>query len=106
MIDHGVGRLTDPGLRPTLTRLGSRSGAEHCHPHAFRRTFAHSSLRAGMSIFHFLRLIGRSDVAILRQYLALIGKDLEAAHMQFGAVDRISACPERGHAVRMGLRCR
>jgi integrase/recombinase XerC len=89
IVDSGEGRLTDSGLRQILSRLGRRAGVQHCHPHTFRRTFALWSLRAGMSLFHLQRLMGHADIAILRQYLALVDDDLHAAHQQYGAVDHL-----------------
>ena len=80
-------RLTDSGLRLMLRRLGKRAGVEHCHPHTFRRTFALWSLRAGMNIYALQRIMGHSDLTILRRYLALTEQDLQTAHRRFGAVD-------------------
>ena len=70
-----------------LERLGNRAGVEHCHPHTFRRTFALWSLRSGMSLYHLQRLMGHEDIAVLRQYLALVDTDLKSAHEKYGAVD-------------------
>lgn len=85
----GGHRLTHWGLRLMLHRLGERSGVHHCHPHTFRRTFALWSLRAGMNVYALQRLMGHADLQVLRQYLALVESDLQAAHAQYGAVDRI-----------------
>lgn len=83
-------RLTDSGLRQLLERLGLRAGVAHCHPHTFRRTFALWSLRNGMSLYHLQRLMGHTDIAVLRQYLALVEADLQGAHAQYGAVDNMT----------------
>lgn len=80
-------RLTDSGLRQLLERIGRRAAVAECHPHRFRRTFALWSLRAGMSIYHLQRLMGHEDITVLRQYLALVESDLQAAHERYGAVD-------------------
>lgn len=80
-------RLRRAGLRQVLRRLGERSGVEHCHPHAFRRTFALWSLRAGMDIYSLQRLMGHNDLAMLRRYLALVEADIKNAHRQHGPVD-------------------
>ena len=82
-------RLTDSGLRQLFERIGNASGVKHCHPHTFRRTFALWSLRNGMSIYHLQRLMGHSDLTVLRQYLALVESDLKAAHVRYGAVDNM-----------------
>ena len=85
---HGT-RMTDSGLRQLLSRLGRRSGVKHCHPHTFRRTFALWSLRNGMSLYHLQRLMGHTDIAVLRQYLALVESDLQRSHDRYGAVDNM-----------------
>ena len=91
-------RLTDSGLRLMLRRLGKRAGVKHCHPHTFRRTFALWSLRAGMNIYALQRIMGHSDLTILRRYLALTEQDLQTAHRRFGAVDSmLSASPPNMH---------
>jgi len=82
-------RLTDSGLRLMLRRLGKRTSVEHCHPHTFRRTFALWSLRAGMNIYALQRIMGHSDLTVLRRYLALTEQDLQTAHRRFGAVDNM-----------------
>lgn len=87
--ERGSERLTDSGLRQLLKRLGKQAGVEHCAPHAFRRTFALWSLRSGMSIYHLQHLMGHADLTILRQYLALVESDAQAAHKQHGAVDNM-----------------
>ena len=82
-------RLTENGLRQMLERLGERAGVQHCSPHTFRRTFALWSLRAGMNVHVLARLMGHSDIAVLRQYLALVESDLQRAHQQASPVDRL-----------------
>lgn len=42
-----------------------------------------------MDLFRLARLMGHSDVSVLRQYLYLLKDDLRAAHAQFGFVDRL-----------------
>jgi site-specific recombinase XerD len=82
-------RITDSGLRQLLGRIGNRAGVENCRPHTFRRTFALWSLRACMDIYRLAALIGHEDLGVLRQYLALVGKDIRKAHEQFGPVDHM-----------------
>ncbi len=82
-------RLTDYGLRQLFQRLGKRAGVKHCHPHTFRRSFALWSLRAGMNIYALQQIMGHSDLAILRRYLALVEEDLKEAHKKYGAVDNM-----------------
>lgn len=82
-------RLTPSGLHQLLKRLGAQARVPHCAPHTFRRTFAISCLRNGMDLFRLARLMGHSDISVLRQYLFLLKEDLRKAHAQFGIVDRL-----------------
>jgi len=82
-------RITQSGLNQLLQRLGKKAGVKDCKPHTFRRTFALWSLRNGMNIYALARIMGHTDIAILRQYLALVDGDAKAAHDQHGAVDNM-----------------
>ena len=85
---HNTGeRLTYYGLAIMLRKLGTSTNIRPCNPHRFRRTFALWSLRNGMNIYALQRLMGHSDITILRRYLALVETDLRTAHERFGAVD-------------------
>jgi integrase/recombinase XerD len=82
-------RLTISGMVQLMKRLGQRAGVDHCTCHTFRRTFALTCLRNGMNIYVLARLMGHSDIVILRQYLPLVEADLQRAHQEFGAVDSL-----------------
>jgi hypothetical protein len=54
-----------------------------------------------MDLFSLQRLIGHTDIAILRQYLALAESDAEAAHKKVGPVDNM--LPRRGRQWHLGI---
>lgn len=81
--------LTPNALLLLCRRLGARADVPHCHPHTFRRTCALESLRAGMDLIRLARLLGHSDLQTVKQYLALVESDLQAAHAEHGPVDRL-----------------
>jgi len=81
-------RLTYEGLRMAIRRLSHNAGVK-VTLHAFRRTFAIWSLRAGMDIYSLQRIMGHEDLQVLRQYLDLNDEDTAIAHQRFGAVDTI-----------------
>jgi len=56
-------------------------------PHDFRRAFALVMLRNGVDIFALQKLMGHSDLQILRCYLAQIDQDIHNAHMRGSPVD-------------------
>ncbi len=79
--------LTTSGLFQLLKRIGDRAGITDCHPHKCRRTMAINCLRAGMSIFMLAKLLGHSDISVLRHYLSIQDNDLQDAVKQHGALD-------------------
>ncbi len=87
--ERGGKRLTRFGLRQILGRIGKRANVEHCHPHTFRRTCALWMLRSGASIYHVQRILGHESIDVLKQYLALLEMDVQAAHQAYGAVDNM-----------------
>ena len=81
-------RMQYRGLGKTLRQLGQRAGVP-CTAHKFRRTFAINSLRNGMDIYTLARLMGHSEISILKPYLDLLQTDLRNSHQQFGVVDNL-----------------
>lgn len=86
--DGGCEPLVYNGLKQIVFRLRQASGVRFSM-HAFRRTFAINSLRNGMDLYTLARLMGHSDITVLRVYLELIDTDGETAHQKFGVVDRL-----------------
>lgn len=80
-------RLNPNGLRLLLRRIERRAGLKGVSPHAFRRTFALWSLRAGMNIYVLMRLMGHEQLSTLIRYLGLNETDLASGHERFGPVD-------------------
>ena len=88
-LDNRHTRLHYHGLKSLLHTLGKVADVHPCGPHRFRRTFALMALRNGMNVYALQRIMGHSDLTVLRRYLALMDDDLREAHKQFGAVDRM-----------------
>lgn len=80
-------RLTYWGLRSMATRRAARAGVSIPTLHSFRRLFALSMLRAGTDIFTLQKLMGHSDLQVLRRYLAQTDEDTRAAHQRAAPVD-------------------
>lgn len=81
--------LGQSGLMQLVRELGQRAGVSPCTCHTFRRTFALTCLRNGMNVYVLAKLMGHSDIAVLRQYLALVEDDLKAAHQKYGPADNL-----------------
>jgi len=77
------------GLKSLVRRRAKLAGVPRPALHGFRRAFALLSLRAGMDVYSLQRLMGHSDLSVLRRYLAQTEDDLRDAHERAGVVDRL-----------------
>ena len=87
--EHAGQHLTPSGLRQILQRIGQNAGVGHCTPHTFRRTCALWCHRNGWRLTEIQRLLGHSDLTVLRQYLDLNDSDVHIAHQERGPVDHM-----------------
>ena len=84
---HGD-RMTYTALRGLLRRRADAAGLRQIPtPHDFRRAFALIMLRNGVDIFALQKLMGHSDLQVLRRYLAQTDEDIHTAHMRGSPVD-------------------
>ena len=86
---RGGGRLAVATLRQLTKRLRLATGVKNCAPHAFRRTMAINSLRNGMSVYLLAKMLGHSDISVLRHYLDILQDDVKAAAKAHGVVDNL-----------------
>lgn len=86
------GALTANSLRQLTERLARVAGVppSQCSPHAFRRTFAVSILRAGANLFSVQAMLGHTDLQMTRRYVSLAEADVESQHRQFSPVDKLA----------------
>jgi integrase/recombinase XerD len=82
-------RMTYNGLRAVITRRARIAKIKPPSLHSFRRGFALNMLRAGVDLITLSRLMGHTDLQILKRYLAQSPDDLRAAHSQASPADRI-----------------
>lgn len=82
-------RLTYWGLRQIMRRRAEAAGVETPSLHAFRRAFAILSLRGGMDLETLRRLLGHSDLSVIKRYLAQTREDLRQIHERSGPVDNL-----------------
>jgi integrase/recombinase XerC/integrase/recombinase XerD len=80
-------RLTYWGLRQIVRRRVEKAGVPVPSLHSFRRAFALYALRNGADIYSLQRLMGHSDLTVLRRYLTQTEADLREAHRRAGSVD-------------------
>lgn len=85
--DDQCERLSYWGLKGMVKRRSRLAGAIIPELHAFRRQFALSCLRAGMSVYSLQNLMGHADLQVLRRYLKQTDHDIQEAHRRAGPVD-------------------
>jgi site-specific recombinase XerD len=81
-------RLAYIGLYKIIQRRAADAGVDPtpgCHD--FRRAFALAMLRNGCDLERLARLMGHSNLEILRRYLALVNKDLSDIHGKTSPAD-------------------
>lgn len=74
--------ISGRSIQDRLRQYGEETGVGkevNVSPHAFRRTFCRLKVEAGTNIFVLQRLTGHQSLEILRRYVQIYGKDLEAA---------------------------
>jgi len=82
-------RFNITGLRAVIKRRAREAGIKAPSLHSFRRAFAINCLRAGMDVFSLQRLMGHTDLSVLRRYLAQSTADLSRAHRAASPADNL-----------------
>jgi site-specific recombinase XerD len=82
-------QLQYSGLRQIIRRRAKDANIEPPSLHSFRRFFALQMLRSGVDIFSLQRLMGHSDIQILRRYLQQTEQDIRSAHELGGPVNNL-----------------
>lgn len=82
-------QLQYSGLRQIMRRRAIDAGIEPPSLHSFRRYFALQMLRSGVDIFSLQKLMGHSDIQILRRYLQQTEEDIRSAHELGGPVNNL-----------------
>ncbi len=75
-----------------LHRLSHKAGLpphRRLHPHALRHFAATSWLRGGAGLDELRRLLGHESLATTLRYSNLVGADLQRAHKQASAIERL-----------------
>lgn len=77
------------GLRQIIRRKSKDANIDTPSLHSFRRYFALQMLRSGVDIFSLQKLMGHSDIQVLRRYLQQTEEDIRSAHELGGPVNHL-----------------
>jgi integrase/recombinase XerD len=87
-VTRGERAMDGDRLLKLIVNLGKRAGVGNLHPHRFRHTFATQFLRNGGNLLALQRLLGHSNLGMVRRYAAIVEADLAAAHESSSPADR------------------
>ena len=82
-------KLTYSGLRSIMRRRSRVADVPTPSLHSFRRFFALQMNRNGADIFSIQRLMGHSDIKVLRRYLNQTKEDIRISHKDFGPLTNV-----------------
>jgi len=88
-INKSISSLKYSGLRQIMRRRAKDANITTPSLHSFRRYFALQMLRSGVDVFSLQKLMGHSDIQILRRYLQQTEEDIRSAHKLGGPVDHL-----------------
>ena len=83
-------RFTYNGLVTLVRELAKKAGIPRPGLHDFRRAFAINMLRNGCDLITLSRLMGHSDLQVLKRYLAQTEEDLRQAHQKASPAKRLT----------------
>lgn len=84
--EDGV-QLKRATLSNSIYKYNKTRGVEMTSIHAFRHTFAISSVRNGVDVFKLQKLMGHSDINTTRIYVNLASEDLKVDYEKFNPLD-------------------
>lgn len=90
LTDDGSKRIGYYTLRQLLVRLTKRSGVPKFGLHSFRRTYALTLFRRGVSIYTISLLLGHSNIEITKRYLNVGNEDLREAILDKSPADMLT----------------
>lgn len=86
-VNVGGERLKVAALRQIMRRRSKRAGVKTPNLHSFRRANALALLRAGVDLLSISRLLGHSDLSLLKRYINQTSADLRDTHAKASPVD-------------------
>jgi len=85
------GPLTKDRVEKIMIYYGKKAGLKgvRCSPHTFRYTMAVTFLRNGGDVFSLQRILGHSQLEVVRGYVNLAQSDISRVHRRNSPVDNL-----------------
>ena len=99
--------LTKDRLESIVQRYGMKAGITgvRVSPHTFRHTMAVTFLRNGGDVFSLQRILGHSQLEVLRGYVNLAQSDISRVHQRNSPADNLDfKLPKRGGRIGRSLK--
>lgn len=89
--------LTKDRLEAIIERYGKKAGITgvRVSPHTFRHTMAVTFLRNGGDVFTLQRILGHSQLEVLRGYVNLAQSDISRVHQRNSPADNLEFAPRK-----------
>lgn len=72
-----------------LARYNRSRGVEKTSAHLYRHTFAKKWIMNGGDIFRLQKILGHSDLSVVKEYVQIFGTDLAVDFDKFNPLDRM-----------------
>ena len=83
-------QLSDNTVRKNLAEIGSKAGVKkRVSPHTFRHTGALFYILNGGDPFSLQKILGHSDMSMVRKYIQMTNTDVKKQHTVFSPLNRI-----------------
>jgi integrase/recombinase XerD len=96
---HG-GQLTRDGATTVMYRYHKKRGVEKTSAHAYRHIFAKYWILNGGDIFRLQKILGHSNIEMVRNYVEMFNDDLSRDFATFNPLDNFSK-GKNGDVIRM-----
>lgn len=84
------GQLNSNSLRQSIAKYNNRRGVMKTSVHLFRHTFAKKWIQNGGNIFTLQKILGHSDLDIVKEYVSLFSQDVRHDYDKYNPLSQLS----------------
>jgi integrase/recombinase XerD len=79
-----------------LARYNKNRGVTKTSAHLYRHTFAKKWILNGGDVFRLQKILGHSDLSVVKEYANMYGADLSINFDKFNPLDNLDGCRSKG----------